>query len=254
MFPRPRTPRVRRPTLVMIVAIALLAFPLGAIAVHQFNDVPTGASYHDDVEALVNAGVTTGCGNNNYCPTQAVTRAQMAQFLNRLGSLDGDSDPSVNAATAESVDGWSIDCPANTVFSQGKCFDVSQRGTAESGIYDASDSCASIFILGGHSWHLPSANELLSASRTTSLNLTGTAEWTSDMWFDDGTWLGTQVFRLTLPGPPPISIDLSTDVEGGESGGYRCATYPYSADFTFFFPLEEADSEAAKDGQLNQAD
>jgi hypothetical protein len=252
MIPRPRAPQVRRSTVVLVLAVAALALPLGALAVHQFSDVPTEASYHDDVEALVAAGVTSGCGGGKYCPGSAVTRGQMAQFLNRLGSLDGDTDPSVNAATAESVDGWSIDCPANTVFSQGKCFDVNQRGTAESGIYDASDSCASIFILGGHSWHLPSANELLSASRTTSLNLTSTSEWTSDMWFDDDVWLGTQVFRLTLPGP--ILLDLSAEAEGGDSAGYRCATYPYSADFTFILPLEEADSEAAKDGQLDQAD
>jgi hypothetical protein len=110
MIPRPRFPRVSRSTLVLVLAVAALAFPLGVLATHQFPDVPTGASYHDDVEALVEAGITTGCGGGNYCPTAAVTRGSMAQFLNRLGSLDGTTEPSVNAATAvnaNSVDGWS---------------------------------------------------------------------------------------------------------------------------------------------------
>jgi hypothetical protein len=28
-------------------------------------------------------GITTGCGGNNYCPAQSVTRDQMAAFLGR---------------------------------------------------------------------------------------------------------------------------------------------------------------------------
>ena len=35
------------------------------------------------VEALAQAGITGGCGNDRYCPTAAVTRAQMAVFLER---------------------------------------------------------------------------------------------------------------------------------------------------------------------------
>ena len=83
MFSRPRVPRLQRSTLVLIIAVAALAFPLGALAVHNFDDVATSASYHDEVESLVGAGVTAGCGGNNYCPGSAVTRGSMAQFLVR---------------------------------------------------------------------------------------------------------------------------------------------------------------------------
>ena len=83
MISRPRVPHVRRSTVVLVLAVAALAFPLGALAVHQFPDVPTGASYHDEVEALVGAGITAGCGGGNYCPSNPVTRGQMAQFLAR---------------------------------------------------------------------------------------------------------------------------------------------------------------------------
>lgn len=102
MFSSPRVPRIRRSSLALAVLVAALAFPLGVLATHQFSDVATSASYHDDVEALVNAGITTGCATGLYCPSSPVTRGQMAQFLNRLGSLDGTTPPSVDA---DKVDG-----------------------------------------------------------------------------------------------------------------------------------------------------
>jgi len=96
--PKPRL--LRR--LALIGLVLALMIPAGVVlANHQFSDVPTGSSIHDDVEALVEAGVTSGCGGGKYCPADAVTRGQMAQFLNRLGALDGQT-PSVNA---DRVDG-----------------------------------------------------------------------------------------------------------------------------------------------------
>ena len=42
---------------------------------------------------MADEGITSGCGNANFCPKSAVTRAQMAVFLdNALGLLD-DNDP-----------------------------------------------------------------------------------------------------------------------------------------------------------------
>jgi hypothetical protein len=46
-----------------------------------FNDVPTSSPFCRWVQELVTRGVTGGCGNGNYCPASAVTRAQMAVFL-----------------------------------------------------------------------------------------------------------------------------------------------------------------------------
>lgn len=75
--------RRRRIGVIALAAIALLLVPAIVLANHQFNDVATGASYHDEVEALVGAGITAGCGGGNYCPGQAVNRGQMAQFMVR---------------------------------------------------------------------------------------------------------------------------------------------------------------------------
>jgi len=46
-----------------------------------FADVPSGAFGYQQIEALVAAGITGGCGGGNYCPNSNVTRAQMAVFL-----------------------------------------------------------------------------------------------------------------------------------------------------------------------------
>lgn len=46
-----------------------------------FNDVPTSHPFFQFVEALRASGITGGCGNDNYCPDNPVTRGQMAVFL-----------------------------------------------------------------------------------------------------------------------------------------------------------------------------
>ncbi len=47
-----------------------------------FDDVPcTGGIFDPWIEDLAARGITGGCGGGNYCPANAVTRAQMAVFL-----------------------------------------------------------------------------------------------------------------------------------------------------------------------------
>jgi hypothetical protein len=60
---------------------------------NYFGDL--GNSSDTFVEAIVwmaDQGITTGCGNANFCPKAAVTRAQMAVFLSRALAL-GDTTP-----------------------------------------------------------------------------------------------------------------------------------------------------------------
>jgi hypothetical protein len=51
------------------------------INVQGFGDVPEGYWAMDFVNAMSNFGITSGCGNGNFCPDEQVTRAQMAVFL-----------------------------------------------------------------------------------------------------------------------------------------------------------------------------
>jgi len=53
-------------------------YPLG-----RFSDVSPNHWAVTFIEKLAESGITAGCGNNNYCPSDPVTRAQMAVFLER---------------------------------------------------------------------------------------------------------------------------------------------------------------------------
>jgi hypothetical protein len=48
-----------------------------------FTDVPPSAYYFDAVNIMSTKGVTAGCGNNMFCPTDTLTRAEMAIFVVR---------------------------------------------------------------------------------------------------------------------------------------------------------------------------
>ncbi|HLE58875.1 MAG TPA: S-layer homology domain-containing protein, partial [Candidatus Limnocylindria bacterium] len=86
-------PPTRRTVAALALGLALAAFPLGALASHQFGDVPDSNIYHADIDALADSGVTTGCGGGNFCPSAFVTREQMAAFMNRLGALAAGKTP-----------------------------------------------------------------------------------------------------------------------------------------------------------------
>lgn len=94
--------------LMFAVAIlaATIAAPAAVWASHRFVDVPDENVFHDDIDAIADAGVTLGCNppdNTLYCPDDLVTREQMAAFMNRLGSLDGESTPSVDARSVSGL-------------------------------------------------------------------------------------------------------------------------------------------------------
>ncbi len=52
-----------------------------------FLDVPSTSGFYPFVNTLARNGITSGCGNFDYCPNASATRAQMAVFL--LTSKDG---------------------------------------------------------------------------------------------------------------------------------------------------------------------
>jgi len=52
-----------------------------APATATFTDVPTSSPYFQFVEAMAAAGITAGCGGENYCPDSPITRGQVAVIL-----------------------------------------------------------------------------------------------------------------------------------------------------------------------------
>lgn len=81
--------------LLATAALALcIVVPVRAVIHDTFSDVPASAFYHDAVNAIYRAGITAGCNTGLYCPDQAVTRAQMAVFMQRgLGRIAHNQSP-----------------------------------------------------------------------------------------------------------------------------------------------------------------
>jgi photosystem II stability/assembly factor-like uncharacterized protein len=68
-----------------VLRIATHGRGIWEIAPQTFADVPTTDPFFDFIERLFRAGITVGCATEppQYCPTAAVTREQMAVFLER---------------------------------------------------------------------------------------------------------------------------------------------------------------------------
>lgn len=67
--------------------------PTAAFAAHQFLDVPDSNVFHDDIGWLADNEVTRGCNppdNDMFCPSDTVTREQMAAFMRRLAGTSGE--------------------------------------------------------------------------------------------------------------------------------------------------------------------
>ena len=78
-----------RPRILIVGALAglLLSVPAALWALDAFTDVGDGNVFHDDITWLRDSGVTIGCNppdNTLFCPSDEVTREQMAAFLHRL--------------------------------------------------------------------------------------------------------------------------------------------------------------------------
>jgi hypothetical protein len=104
--------------LVMAVLVAVLA-PVAVIAAGgTFTDDDTSV-FEADIEWMASTGITFGCNppaNDNYCPTKAVNRGQMAAFMHRLadnqvvdaGELGGFTADSLVRATGTQFPGGGI--------------------------------------------------------------------------------------------------------------------------------------------------
>ena len=71
-----------------------------------FDDVPCPDPFADWIEALAAAGITGGCGGGNYCPSEPVTRQQMAVFLLKAEHGAAYAPPACGGAFAD------VPCPS----------------------------------------------------------------------------------------------------------------------------------------------
>lgn len=88
-----------------VLVTALIVAPLTAVASHQFTDVPGSHTFHSDISWLADAGITKGCNppaNDQYCPSDAVNRGQMAAFMKRFNDYITEQLGTVAAADIDS--------------------------------------------------------------------------------------------------------------------------------------------------------
>jgi lysyl endopeptidase len=57
----------------------------------SFSDVPASNPFYRFVEILLHKGITSGCGEDEYCPSDVTTREQMAAFM--IVAKDGPGNP-----------------------------------------------------------------------------------------------------------------------------------------------------------------
>jgi hypothetical protein len=77
----PTAPATREQMAVFVLRTLDPALNPPACGTPVFTDVPAGSPFCRWIEELVRRGVVTGCGTGTYCPTNPVTREQMAVFL-----------------------------------------------------------------------------------------------------------------------------------------------------------------------------
>ena len=88
-----------------------------------FGDVPQGSFAAAWIEELAGLGITSGCGNGNYCPNAIVSRAQMAVFL--LKTKEGPAYVAAGRRPARS----STTCPSDA-YADSWIEDLYARGIA----------------------------------------------------------------------------------------------------------------------------
>lgn len=90
----------------------MAAFLVRGLALEQnshsgFADVDPGGIFAEDIGRLATAGITLGCGQDEFCPNDPVSRAQMASFLVRALALGENTHPGfldVDGASTFAVD------------------------------------------------------------------------------------------------------------------------------------------------------
>lgn len=105
----PPSRRFRWPTgrrRLRLIALATLAFllplvPLTLFAANPFTDLNNGSVHNPDIDTVYNLGIANGCTTTTYCPSDPVTREQMASFLARTAAFDRVGFASFTSAAAD---------------------------------------------------------------------------------------------------------------------------------------------------------
>jgi hypothetical protein len=199
----------RRAAIVAFIATLILALPMVVLASHQFDDVPNSHPFHNDIDALADAGITGGCSADNYCPGSFVTRGQMAAFLNRLGALAPGKVPKVNADRLDGYDAEELNSLAiarsdSTVALTGTALTLLSVTVDAPGpglvavhgnltVYTQDVDCGNCEIA---SWVTDASLTIFGRQSTTVDNADGNVSQTAQQWIFEVDAAGTHTFHL----------------------------------------------------------
>ena len=82
----------RRMTAVLGALMTMIIATGVVLAAHSFPDVPDDHTFHEDIDWLVENGITDGYPNGNFGPEDNVTRGQMSAFLHRMDTNLGQEE------------------------------------------------------------------------------------------------------------------------------------------------------------------
>jgi hypothetical protein len=129
------------------IAAALVGSGVAAANVGGFDDVPDDHTHAEGIQWLVDNGITSGCDADSFCPSQSVSRAQMATFMMKLAdvveappapgeSVEFELVQSTMELNDQSFANAGVDCPAGTeAVSGGYVLKVSAQGAISSDWY-----------------------------------------------------------------------------------------------------------------------
>lgn len=224
-----------------VVALLIVAVPI-AWASDVFSDVPDNHPFHDDINAIAFAGITTGCTATEYCPQDFVRRQAMAAFLNRgLGRVK----QYISAGSLLTVTGTSVDDGPRftTTFTPGLPPGALPGATG----YVKVDAVVSLFAgeveacpctyrvaihVGGlpiHNWY--GTADVMAGDQRQSIPVTG-------------------VFEVTSPGPKTIQIRVFRSAVTGTGTSSAGAGIDLTATY---FPFGEFEASGLPAGQAAKA-
>lgn len=185
---------------------------LPAAATGIFQDVDTGYWAASWIEQLAEEGISSGCGGENFCPDQSVTRAQMAVFLVRTFGLEM---PGTISLFRES-DGF-FDPQ----------FDEVSFPYSSNSVINASVLGSSVYTL--DSFKLVAKGQAFTIVKLTATDTTGrVAPYFQNLSGGQSIEPGEEiVFDLVSPLTGGAEVDLEFHFEIAETGG------TFTADYTF---------------------
>jgi hypothetical protein len=174
------------------VIVAGVAVGLPTTTAADAADLPPGGTFVDDndslhegsIEAIAAAGVTLGCNppvNDRFCPTQAVTRAEMATFLARALNLGeasvepfSDVTDSVHASAINAIAAAGItkgcNPPTNDEFCPDRSITRAEMGSMLARAFGESAAATGPFTDLAESIHTGDINAIAAAGITVGCN------------------------------------------------------------------------------------